>query len=1059
MANAVFANGIVGGGTAQNGNAFTLNGNGYVSGSHYVSTNSTTIGSHVVGGASAQPGYIFTATGNSYVSADHFVGGNSNTSGTHRMGSGISGTSHYVGSGSLVAGNAFGVNGNAYTSGTHAMDKGISGSSHYVGLGSLVAGNAFGVNGNAYTSGTHVMDKGISGSSHYIGAAGTTVGSNVLVANGSAYTVNTHTMGYGVTSGTHVIGGSAAQVNHALTVTGNSYTSGNHNIVGTANMGTALFTTGVVGGGAAQAGNALTTNGNLYVSTNQVVGGVSVIGGGAAQSGYVLTANGNGYVNGSHLVVGTANVGNIVTPGNANITGYHTIGSWATVGGFTQVTNNAFGVTGNSYTSVNHTVGGNSTTSGVHTISGAGNALSVVNNIDIGGTAFLKTSVSSTSHYVGTGTLPAGNAFGVNGNSYVANNHIIGGAGVVGGTTAQAGNALTVTGNSFTSNNHFVAGNTSVGGTHAILVTNPYAAPAGTGSGITGATATWSSGTVTLTFNQQPLLGVATIPFTVGQIITIAGLTPAVLNGNVTVVGTPTTTQVSYALASNPGTITGTATITHQSSLSVQGIVTVQGNASIGNITAVSSITGQVITLSGNTNSTALLASGIVRIGGNHTIAGTHTVGSTGVQATNYTFNGAGLGVTINFNQQAVTPFTPGQLLILTGFSALNNIDYTVHAATQTSVTIGRSGVGTVIASDPGWYGFGSGTQISISPNNVSMNLNGGASVTGNISLGSGAVTLYNNGSISTTNGTFTAKLFSGNGASITNLDYSAITTNKPNTTSVTQAAAGGGAFSYSTTTGFSFTPAAIPTYTTQTLGASGSGGLSLSGTTFSYTPPVIPAAYVLPAATTTSLGGVRISTGLSVSSGILTNNGVVSLSAGTGTSVTNTAGGASVVNIGQAVGTGNDVQFNKVTAGSATTATVTLFSYGAISSNDNITAYATSDIKFKENVRPIPNALEKVLSIGGKLFDWTDEYLNARGGEDGYFYRKADFGVIANDVLKYFPEASRTKEDGTLAVDYEKLAALSFQAIAEQEEKHKQDIKSLQDQIDSIMNLLKDKQ
>jgi hypothetical protein len=54
------------------------------------------------------------------------------------------------------------------------------------------------------------------------------------------------------------------------------------------------------------------------------------------------------------------------------------------------------------------------------------------------------------------------------------------------------------------------------------------------------------------------------------------------------------------------------------------------------------------------------------------------------------------------------------------------------------------------------------------------------------------------------------------------------------------------------------------------------------------------------------------------------------------------------------------------------------------------------------------------------------------RGGEDGYFVKKSDFGVIAQDVQEVFPQAVRTRNDGTLAVDYEKLATLSFGAIKE---------------------------
>jgi hypothetical protein len=104
----------------------------------------------------------------------------------------------------------------------------------------------------------------------------------------------------------------------------------------------------------------------------------------------------------------------------------------------------------------------------------------------------------------------------------------------------------------------------------------------------------------------------------------------------------------------------------------------------------------------------------------------------------------------------------------------------------------------------------------------------------------------------------------------------------------------------------------------------------------------------------------------------------------------------------------------------------------GEIRATNDITAFYTSDIRFKENVQEIPNALDKVCSIGGKTFDWTEEYINNKGGVDEYFVRKADFGVIAQDVQSAFPLATRTKPDGTLAVDYEKLCALAFAAIKE---------------------------
>jgi hypothetical protein len=127
------------------------------------------------------------------------------------------------------------------------------------------------------------------------------------------------------------------------------------------------------------------------------------------------------------------------------------------------------------------------------------------------------------------------------------------------------------------------------------------------------------------------------------------------------------------------------------------------------------------------------------------------------------------------------------------------------------------------------------------------------------------------------------------------------------------------------------------------------------------------------------------------------------------------------------ALGTGTSYQVGSLGIGTAASGTT-----GEIRATNNITAYYSSDAKFKENVRVIDDATAKVAAIGGKYFDWTDAYIAEHGGEDGYFIQKADFGVIAQDVQAVFPQAIRTRPDGSLAVDYEKLSALAFAAIAE---------------------------
>ena len=141
------------------------------------------------------------------------------------------------------------------------------------------------------------------------------------------------------------------------------------------------------------------------------------------------------------------------------------------------------------------------------------------------------------------------------------------------------------------------------------------------------------------------------------------------------------------------------------------------------------------------------------------------------------------------------------------------------------------------------------------------------------------------------------------------------------------------------------------------------------------------------------------------------------------------TYNGSSAVTISlpQAVSTTSNVQFYSLGVGTAGSNLL-----GEIRAANNITAYYSSDIRYKENVQPIQNALNIVDSIGGKTFDWKDDYINQRGGADGYFVRKNDFGVVAQDVQEVFPVAVRQRPDGSLAVDYEKLCALAFQAIKE---------------------------
>jgi len=148
----------------------------------------------------------------------------------------------------------------------------------------------------------------------------------------------------------------------------------------------------------------------------------------------------------------------------------------------------------------------------------------------------------------------------------------------------------------------------------------------------------------------------------------------------------------------------------------------------------------------------------------------------------------------------------------------------------------------------------------------------------------------------------------------------------------------------------------------------------------------------------------------------------------GTANQITVTNGSGSItLSTPQSIATTSDVRFDSFGVGTNASGVT-----GEIRATDNVTAYYSSDKQYKENIRDIPNALDIVSAVGGKLFSWTDAYVQSHGGEDGYFIQKEDFGVVAQDVQDVFPAAVRTRPDGSLAVDYAKLSALSFAAIKE---------------------------
>ena len=97
-----------------------------------------------------------------------------------------------------------------------------------------------------------------------------------------------------------------------------------------------------------------------------------------------------------------------------------------------------------------------------------------------------------------------------------------------------------------------------------------------------------------------------------------------------------------------------------------------------------------------------------------------------------------------------------------------------------------------------------------------------------------------------------------------------------------------------------------------------------------------------------------------------------------------------------------------------------------------------TSDIRLKENITPIENALEKVSSLSGFTYTWNQEAQDA--GLKGDEHDCVQVGVSAQDVQKVQPEAvkpSPVDRKKYITVQYERLVPLLIEAVKELTEKN----------------------
>lgn len=132
----------------------------------------------------------------------------------------------------------------------------------------------------------------------------------------------------------------------------------------------------------------------------------------------------------------------------------------------------------------------------------------------------------------------------------------------------------------------------------------------------------------------------------------------------------------------------------------------------------------------------------------------------------------------------------------------------------------------------------------------------------------------------------------------------------------------------------------------------------------------------------------------------------------------------------------------------------------GAITATGDITAYS-SDIRLKENIVNIPNALDKILSLNGVTYDWNEKALGFGFVEERL---KHDVGLLAQQVESVLPEAiapapfdtnsdtgKSISGENYLTIRYDKLSALFVEGFKEQQIQ----IESQQKEIEELKKLV----
>lgn len=124
-------------------------------------------------------------------------------------------------------------------------------------------------------------------------------------------------------------------------------------------------------------------------------------------------------------------------------------------------------------------------------------------------------------------------------------------------------------------------------------------------------------------------------------------------------------------------------------------------------------------------------------------------------------------------------------------------------------------------------------------------------------------------------------------------------------------------------------------------------------------------------------------------------------------------------------IGIGTPATGDKLTVGGNTKVIGNITITGTVTANGSL---VHSDKRFKKDIKPISNALSKLVKVEGKSYNFKQD-IKGRA-----FSKNPQIGVIAQDLQRVFPELVNKDKDGYLSVNYNSLIPVVIEGVKEQQ-------------------------